>query len=393
MPRSSPVSRSAAGRVRALAFRAALGAGTACVLQAAEVGEFTMPPVLPLSPSQLALLRRLVAEDPEASALAEEARAAALPLLEAVPHPLAAIHYEGLVHTDPQRIATVAQLREMADVAAVVRHWQASDDGQAVPMLGRFVAAWAATYRPDGNDVNENKLLPLLVAYHGLRSGFPEERRDPVDTWVEALGTLHLRAVEASTRFTNRYAKHVRLLAVCGGILGRPEWSQHAASGVRRFVEQALHADGTSEDFRVRDTLTYHASALRPILELALLSGPEGLASYGWTNTRGGSLRKSVEFVVPFAMGERTRAEWVHSKVALDRRRAEAGLEEYRVGKPYDPASALELMELASGFDPALIRVVRHLTGTRAQRFPTWQCLVNAAALGGSPGQPDIPQP
>ena len=36
--------------------------------------------------------------------------------------------------------------------------------------------------------------------------------------------------------------------------------------------------------------------------------------------------------------------------------------------------------ELASYFDPSLLRVVRHLTRSNAQRFSTWTTLVNAAA-------------
>jgi hypothetical protein len=357
-------------RVHRITLCAMLGA-LACHSVSAEVGEFSIPAITPLSHDQTVRLQRLARENSEARHLAEAARDAALPLLDAVPHPLATIHYEGLVNTDPRRVATVAQLREMAEVALLARHWQVSADERAAATLRRFVAEWSAAYRPTGNDVNENKLYPLLVAYHGLRGSFAETERTRIDAWVETLGSLHHRAVEESTRFTNRYSKHVRLLALCGRIVDRAAWAAAAEAGVRRFVEHSLHADGTSTDLLARDTLTYHASALVPILELAMLTGPEG-----------GSLRKSVDYVVPYALGEKTRQEWVHSKVALDRRRAEAGIGKYQPGIPYAPISALELMEQASCFDPSLLRVVRHLTGSAAERFPTWQTLVGGAAAG-----------
>ncbi len=351
----------------------------------AEVGEFHIPAVIPLSPEQLARLRGLVATDPEAMALAEEAGRQALPHLDAEPHPLEVIRYEGLVNTDPRRIATVAKLREMGDVARLARFWQVSGDTRAADTLRRFIFAWTATYRLTGNDVNENKFCPLLVAYHALRGTFGDAERARVDAWVRRLGQLHAKAVRTSTHFTNRYAKHVRLLALAGMILDRRDWVDAAHEGVRRFVRESLRPDGTSHDLERRDTLSYHMSALRPPIELALLAGDAGPDLYTWTSPAGGSLKKSVDYVVPYALGEKTRREWTRSTVDLDRRRAEAGLEKYRPGRLFEPQSALRLMEEASVFDPDLFRVVRHLTGSEAERFPTWQTLINAAARPAAP--------
>ncbi|MFP4356627.1 MAG: alginate lyase family protein [Phycisphaerae bacterium] len=347
---------------------------------AEKAGEFSIPPVVPLDAAQLKRLRDLAADDREAAALAAEAAEKAKGLLSAQPHPLEVIHYEGLVHTDPRRIATVAKLREMGDVARLVRYWQVSADARAAETLRKFILAWTGTYKLTGNDVNENKFWPMLVAYHALRDSFPGERRKQVDAWVEHLGRLHVRAVEKSEHLTNRYSKHVRLAAMAGMILGRKEWVATAHEGIRRFVTESLYADGTSRDLKRRDTLTYHASSLRPPLQLAMLAGAEGRKLYAWQSEKGGSLEKSVDYVVPYAMGEKTRREWTRSKVDLDRRRAEAGLDEYEPGRLYEPRRALKLMEQASYFDADLLKVVLHLTASEAKRFPTWQTLINAAA-------------
>ena len=346
-------------------------------------GEFSIPSTNPLRPEQLISLRHLAQTDAEARAIADAVAAEAAPLLGATPRPLEVIHYEGLVNTDPRRIATVEKLREMAAVARLMRYWQVSGDARAAAALRRFITAWARTYRPTGNDVNENKLYPLLVAYHGLRGEFAADEKAAVDAWVSELGALHAAAVGTSTHYTNRYAKHVRLAAIAGMILGKDEWVATAREGVRRFVSRSLYADGSSLDLKRRDTLTYHASGLRPVVELAMLAGDAGPALYKWESPEGGSIKRSVDFVVPYALGEKTRREWTHSKVDLDRRRAEAGLEKYQSGRAYDPKDALKLMEEASYFDPTLMRVVRHLTGSAAERFPTWQTLVNEAARAG----------
>jgi hypothetical protein len=344
-------------------------------------GEFSIPAVIPLGPGGIEKLRQLARDDAEAKALADDISATAKPLLDAQPHPLEVIEYEGLVHTDPRRLATVAKLREMADAACLMRWWQISGDPRAAETLRRFITAWAETYRPTGNDVNENKLYPLLVAYSGLRSSMPAAEVAKADSWVQRLGEGHKKGVEKAQELTNRYTKRLRLLAICGTILDQKEWGDEAQEGLRRFVTQSLRPDGSSVDLEKRDTLTYHNSALVPAIEVIMLAGHAGPGLYDWTSPKGGSIRKSVDFVVPYATGVQTREEWRNSKVDLDRRRAAAGLEQYRPGRLYDPKHALPLMEAASAFDPDLVKVVRSLSESKAERFPTWQMLMNQAAI------------
>ncbi len=344
-----------------------------------EVGELTIPLVSPLNPEALERLRRCVRAEPSAQRWAEKLRDETRPLFDLAPDPLAEIHYEGLVNTDPRRQAAVAKLQQMAHAAVLMRHWQLSGDARSAATLRALIVAWARTYRPTGNDVNENKLYPLLVAYAALRPEMPKADRAEADAWVDRFGRLHAEAVDRSQQFTNRYAKHLRLLFVCGRILDRPQWEEQALEGVRRFVARGLYADGTSEDLHRRDTLTYHCSALTPVVELAMLAGPKGRELYGWTAPQGGSIRKSVAYVVPYAAGEKTREEWKNSTVGLDRRRAAAGLEHYRPGRLFQPVEALELMELAEFFEPDMLPLVQKLAGRPNERFPTWQTLVNRA--------------
>lgn len=338
------------------------------------VGDFDIPSVLPLRPAQLTRMRSLAKSDGQAGAVVADLAKTAQPLLSARPNPLEVIHYEGLLNTDARRIATVAKLREMADVATLTRYWQASNDPKAADALMRFARAWSSTYRITGNDVNENKFTPLLVAYFQLR---PEHPDPQVDAWVSGLGERHARAVETSDHLTNRYTKHVRLTALCGLILDRPNWIGVSERGVRRFVTESLYADGTSRDLKARDTLTYHNSALRPILELLVITGRRDL--YSWQAAGGGSLKKSVEYVVPYALGEKQRREWLNSTVDLDRRRSEAGIEHYRRGRLFEPIQALPLMQEASLVDPSLSRVVRHLSPSNIAEISDWTALVRAS--------------
>jgi hypothetical protein len=348
--------------------------------EAATPGEFEIPLTVVLSEAQLDRLAKVVATDDEAQAIADRAVAAARPALARDPEPLALIHYEGLVHTDPRRVETVASLNQMGDIARLLRAWQVTRDPEIAAHLRALISAWTQTYAITGNDVNENKFSPLLMAYASLRETFSPEDRTPIDAWVEQLGTVHAQRVEAAGQATNRYGKHLRLTALAAAILGRDDWRQIAGAGAKRMIQQGLRPDGTSLDLERRDSLGYHGSAVKSLIEMSRLipRTPGEPTLYDWVAPSGASIRRSVDYVVPYATGEKTRQEWRNTTVELDRRRAAAGLAEYQPGRRYEPRQALTLMELASLYDPGLRPLVAELAGAEAARFPTWMTLMSA---------------
>jgi hypothetical protein len=361
-----------------------LALAAAAPLAAESVGEFSIRPVVPLDAEQRAALQELVASDSQAASMAAALAAEAQPLLDAEPQPLAVIHYEGLINTDPQRIATVASLREMDDVAVLMQYWQLTGDPQAADALLRFVDAWASTYQVTGNDVNENKFVPLFVSWECLQSQADPAVQQRVNAWIEALIPPHAEALRTSTHFTNRYTKHVRMVALFGMIRGRQDLIDLARQGVQTYITESLYGDGESLDLKHRDTLTYHGSGLKPPLEVAMILGADDL--YTWENERGGSMKKSVDYVIPYATGEKTHQEWVHTEVELDRQRAAAGLEKYRTGRLFEPKDAAELLVVASYFDPSLAPLAVQLSeGEEGERFPSWRMLVNAAVAKARP--------
>lgn len=346
-----------------------------------DPGEFSYRLTLPLDAGQRETLRQLSETDPEARSLRQAMEEEARGRFELRPQPLEIIHYEGLLNTDPRRIASVSKLQQMDDIALLHQFWQVNEDVLSAGILRSVILAWAETYRPDGNDVNENKLTPVFNAFHGLRDTFTNGDRETVDAWIEDFGRLHLLAVRREeAHFTNRYTKHLRLLAGFAAILDREDWLETVADGVRRYVEHGLRPDGTSLDLEMRDTLNYHISALRPVIDTVLMLGPHGTGLYEWVSTEGASIRQSVHYVIPYALGEETREEWRHTRVELDRRRAAAGIAAYEAGRLFDPARALPLMEEASVFDSLLWPVTLQLHESDAARFASWEMVMREAA-------------
>ena len=349
--------------------------------EATEVGEVDIRVILPLSAAQRAELTRLAQTDPQVKALLQERVAQSLALLDKKPRPLAVIQYEGLVNTEPRRIETVKNLEDMDDAALLFETWQATGDARFAAHARRYVGAWAETYRPTGNDVNENKLLPLLVIYEAQRDEFVPAERAGIDAWMSDIAARQIANADAqaTNQRSSRYTKTLRIVATIGLALDKPQWLDYAFDGLRAFVSTQLYADGGSFDLKRRDTLTYHSSALRPLLDLAVLAARDERELYAWQSPAGSSIKQSVDYVVPYANGSLKRQEWTNSQSSLDWKRSAAGIEKYRAGRFYEPVDARELMQEAAFFDASVAPLAAQLAGAPGQQFPTWRAVVNEA--------------
>ncbi|MEM7682081.1 MAG: alginate lyase family protein [Planctomycetota bacterium] len=349
-----------------------------------DPGEFHIPPTPWLGVEARTVLRERITHNQEYAAIAEALQNQARPWLSAAPRPIAVIHYEGLLNTDPRRIESVRHLSQMGEAATVLRYWQATEDPEAARALHSWIYAWAVTYRPTGNDVNENKLFPLLVAYASLRNAFEPAAQAEVDAWAEQLGELHAQGVVEAGQTDNRFVKRVRLLACVALILDRPDWRHACRGAIQRYVSEGLRANGESLDLRQRDSLSYHGSGLKSAMEAAVLLGDVGRDLYAWRSADGASIQGSVRYVFPYAVGEKTHREWVGTTVELDRRRAEAGIAQYQPGRAYDSRRAIPLFEWAAWFDLRARAVAGRLLQAETGRGKSW-VLLCAEASGARP--------
>jgi hypothetical protein len=344
------------------------------------VGEARITEVLPLEARERGRLARLVADEPDVGELFAAKQAARATWLERRPRAAEVLNYEGLLSDDARRLATVEHLEDSNAVAALLELWQVSGDPVLAAHMRLFLLAWAETYRPTGNDVNEDKLLPMIVAFASVRETFPERDGERVMQWLRVMGEKHVEQLKRSgPPRSNRDTKRLRLLAFLGVALARSEWVDVALARLGEFLAHGLKPDGTSYDLHHRDSLTYHVSALVPALDVAWLARKRGEERYRLASAEGASLQRSVQYLVPFADGSRTREEWRQSRVELDRRRAAAGLEAYSPGRLYDPTNALPVLEKATLWEPQFVPLVAKLAGLPGRTFPTWRCAVNSA--------------
>jgi hypothetical protein len=113
-----------------------------------------------------------------------------------------------------------------------------------------------------------------------------------------------------------------------------------AAAQLRAHIAANIGDDGATYDFFERDALHYQSYDLLAFLRIALLA-PDLLSKSDMAR-----LRRGVEYLRPFYLGEREHIEFVHTKIALDAARRDDGAPDYQ-NLPWDPQGAEELLRLA----------------------------------------------
>lgn len=338
------------------------------------VAEVSIRQTLLLTSAEQQYLMQLIQENKEVQNLWFPVKEAAQAILFEHPQPLKIIHYEGLLDTDPKRVATEKSLRDMDKIAVLLSAFYGTQNKAYAAKAKNYILAWVGAYQASGNPINENKFEPLIHAYQVMKSYFSSSEKETVNQWLVKIAEAEM--ANPNIPENNWKAKQIKLVGTIGLMLENPAYVQYAIGDFKAYVNKSLYADGSSRDLEQRDALSYHTSGLDPLLTFAItldqLDTGTSEDLFRYENPHGGSVKKSVDFVIPYATGEKEYKEWVNTKVELDKRRAEAGLEKYQPGKLFDPKESRDTFELAYYFDPIYKDIIQVLSETSFKDYNSW---------------------
>ena len=142
-----------------------------------------------------------------------------------------------------------------------------------------------------------------------------------------------------------------------------------------------MNSTGMVQDFLNRDAIHYVIYDLKPLTMAALSAKAHGQDWFHSQAPNGASLPLGLAWLTPFALGEKTHEEFVHSKVAFDASRAKAGLKGY--SGMWEPKTSLMLFQMASVTDPKYLSVYEKLLKEQDTEHKTsnWLTLLARAGL------------
>lgn len=298
-----------------------------------------------------------------APAMQTSERASAAPAVQALvkrvaarlndqPKPLARLHTEGTLPHEgvyDQSVEAERDLELMRDAALV---WRATGDDRYLRLVDRFLLAWSTTYQPSFDPIDETHLDSLMLAYDLTASALPVKTRNAAVAFIANLANGYVTRVDAQPRpltgtYRNNWESHrVKLIAMAAFTL---DDRKLIAAAQRLFIEQIganIAPDGATVDFAERDALHYVTYDLQPLVVAALSARRHNRNWLAQRAANGATLGLALDWLVPYALGEKTHEEFAHSSVAFDAKRRDAGLPGY--SGPWDPKGSAEMFHLAA---------------------------------------------
>jgi hypothetical protein len=256
--------------------------------------------------------------------------------------------------------------------------WQITRDTRYLQAEDKFLNAWLDVYKPDFNPIDETNLSKVILAYDLTQADLAEATRGKMQGFLRAMSEGYLTQIQHKKDPGNWQSHRIKLATLSAFALGDPALIAQAKGVFDSHLAENLKADGSTYDFHLRDALHYDTYDLEPLMTSALAAKEHGQDWFHDTTPDGGSIPLSLDWLVPYALGNKTHEEFVHSPVKFDAQRARAGEKGY--SGMWDPLTSIGLFQLATLLDPKYTDVVTQLTQKGAHP-QVWSTLLLQAGI------------
>ena len=292
----------------------------------------------------------------------------------AIPH----VHTEGTLPHQGIRDESVEAERDLPLIRDEAELWQGSRDPQALERLTLLLDGWASVYQPNFNPIDETNFDAFIDAYAIAKDDLPAATRTKLAALIRAWGEGYIQAMQSlvipvdksgtqattevrngSKWATNWQSHRIKLATLSAVALDDAKMFEAARALYRKQIGTNLHADGLSTDFEERDALHYTVYDLEPLVRAAMAARLRGEDWLSLKGDNGASLAAALNWLVPYATGEKTHEEYVHTKIKFDLQRRDAGMPGF--SGMWEPASANNLFWTAATLDAAYVPVAKSL--------------------------------
>lgn len=278
---------------------------------------------------------------------------------KARPQAVSRLQMEGRLPSAPAAVQSRSALGDFDKVRTLAHAWQLSGNEGFLRAARNLLLAWATTYRTQGNPIDEAHLPVLVEGYALLRREIHGDDRLVIDGWLEAIYRGHVGKLRASRMMDNWRSHRIHIAAAIAFALEDAQGLAEVHEHFRTQVLRNIGPDGATSDFRKRNAIHYAVYTLEPMVATALLFASAGLHEPDRDPDVARRLKAALDWLVPYARGERTHREFDPPRTAIDGRRAAAGVPGF--SGPWNPAGARDLFWLAAYLDGRYVPIARQL--------------------------------
>ena len=303
--------------------------------------------------------------------------------LTEVPNPIDTIVSEGHLATDPKKIRTVKSLADLHKIYALAISYTITNKDTYKTKCIEYLVAWSSINKGMGNPINDTKLDPIFDAYDLLKDQIDPSSKATITAWMQQVADAEIaspryKSVNSKTLFNNWNSHRIKVVGSIAYLINNNAYKVFTDSSLKKQILKNLHADGSGMDLEERDALHYHVYTLEPLIVIAtIIKRATGIDYFNFRSASGSSIKNSVDFLLPFATGQKTHPEYVNSTVAFDKKRAENKEPGFTIGANFQPIAAVEVLSTAAYFSETYLQYVQNLLTTKS-KYPNWPAVLNA---------------
>jgi hypothetical protein len=272
--------------------------------------------------------------------------------LLANPMPLSILKTEGLLPGEGIRDESLASRRDFDKILLLAFAWRSTQKEVYLLKIKEFLLDWSLNYKPSLNPIDETQFSKVFQAYGVVRSDLDSQSRDSIDKWVRIFANGYLNELiqnhnKKNSQYSNWQSHRIKLAISSAAALNNPEMVNSILPFFKEQVERNIRNDGSTEDFHIRDSISYSVYSLTPLVESAILIKKN---NNKWLNENEEVLARllnGVDWLKPYVTGAKIHQEYINSKVRFDRIRAEKEIDGHKKEK-WKPLVARDLFWLVS---------------------------------------------
>lgn len=250
---------------------------------------------------------------------------AAARVVDRAPHALPLVHVEGTLPGHGIYDSSREALRDLPAARDLAIAGRLTGDLQYSDAAARFVSDWATTYRPSLNPIDETGFDALFIAWDLLPNTSRQALQPAMEKLLGAFAQGYLQhPPKGSTSINNWNSHRIKLATMAAFAVGDERLVAHAHDRYREQLQANIDSNGLTFDFSQRDALHYVVYSLEPLLMAALAARQHG---QDWWPDEGERLSRALNWLLPYATGEKTHTEFGNTTVQFDRVRRDAGLQ------------------------------------------------------------------
>ncbi len=306
--------------------------------------------------------------------------------LSKTPDPIPKIHVEGILPHQGLWDVSLKAEQDWPLIQAFGFAYRLTGDRKYLDAEDKFLSAWMDVYKPSFDPIDETPMDQFILGYDLTRADLSADTKAKMDTFLRALATGYLDAISKQVTngkvdIDNWQSHRIKLITLSAFALGDDALIDQAHKVFLDHLAVNINPEGMVDDFVKRDALHYVLYDLGPLDMAALAAKSHGQDWFHASSSNGSSLMLATDWLTPFALGEKTHEEFVHSKIGFDAQRARAGMKGY--SGPFEPATSLTLYQLSAMLDPKYETTYQQICQNAGSGHSpsNWMVLVTKAGL------------